>query len=863
LENRILRSRRAVSLLKWLSQRRLSAHRCILAVTLGFMLGRPYRSMLLFLALAASTALRAEVLVSGKVVDETGAAIVGARVELLSSDGPPSAQASSDAAGNFTLSLPQAGEYRLRAQRQGFFLFEAPPRRITEDGQYVTVTLNHLQELTESVEVTSSPPVIDPDQPAERKELDNVEILTVPYPAPQDFRNALPLLGGVVQDNSGRLHVNGGASDQTAFTLDGFDIADPVTGRLEMRVNIDSVRSLDLDSTRIAPERGRGSAGSLDVKTKMGDDRLRFGGTNFIPGFSTEQGLHMNKWTPRLELSGPIAKGRAWFYDGFDTFYDLDTVQGLPRGENRSRGLSGSNISRAQVNITPAHIVTASFLVNYADNNREGLNFLNPSETTTNRLNTLYHGSLRHQAYMRGALVEAGYAESRGVVRQVPQGDQLFEITPFGSRGNYFVHLDRHYSRRQWTAAAFLPAFEAAGSHQLKVGIDLEQESFRQQVERHDYRVLRTDLSLARHVTFAGGPYQRRSNFEAAQYIQDHWTPRPGVALDAGLRTEWNEITRRVELAPRLSAAWAPRRFRDTKLSAGFGVFYDNITLGTITRHQDQVSFSTFFSPAGHLRQGPVMTAFQVDEHALRAPRYWSGSLGMERKLPFEFFGKASFLHRIGTRGFAFLNSASGENLPATGAALYSLWNSRRDRYTALELSARRAFGGRFEWVASYTRSRALSNSVVDFSLENPIFAPQMAGPVGWDTPNRFLTWGWAPLPKRLLPSWLRFLTRETDIVYLVEYRSGYPFGVVNEEGVLVGAANSRRFPSYFNVNLHFERRFKALHYLWAWRFGFYNLTNNGNPNVVNNNIDSPDYLVYGRGQQRAFSVRLRFLGRR
>jgi hypothetical protein len=32
---------------------------------------------------------------------------------------------------------------------------------------------------------------------------------------------------------------------------------------------------------------------------------------------------------------------------------------------------------------------------------------------------------------------------------------------------------------------------------------------------------------------------------------------------------------------------------------------------------------------------------------------------------------------------------------------------------------------------------------------------------------------------------------------------------------------------------------------------------------VVNNNTDSPDYLTYGRGQARAFSVRLRFLGRR
>ena len=37
---------------------------------------------------------------------------------------------------------------------------------------------------------------------------------------------------------------------------------------------------------------------------------------------------------------------------------------------------------------------------------------------------------------------------------------------------------------------------------------------------------------------------------------------------------------------------------------------------------------------------------------------------------------------------------------------------------------------------------------------------------------------------------------------------------------------NSRRYPDYFNINLHLERQFRALHYLWAWRFGFNNLTN-------------------------------------
>jgi hypothetical protein len=191
------------------------------------------------------------------------------------------------------------------------------------------------------------------------------------------------------------------------------------------------------------------------------------------------------------------------------------------------------------------------------------------------------------------------------------------------------------------------------------------------------------------------------------------------------------------------------------------------------------------------------------------------------------------------------------------------LSNTRRDRYDAVDFAVRRTFAGQFEWFLGYTRSSTRSNQAVDYSLENPVFAPQMPGPFAWDAPNRVHMWGWAPMPKRLLPRRLEFVLRNTTAAYLVEYRTGFPFSVVDQEGFLLGTPNSWRYPYYFNVNLHFERRFRALHYLWAWRFGYNNLTGNLNPNVVDNIAGSPKFLTYGRGQARAFSVRLRLLGRK
>ncbi len=509
------------------------------------------------LLFSACSWINAQVAITGRVVDENGAAVAGARVELRAEE-RLLVVASSDTAGNFRATLPAAGDYTVRAERLGYFLFTSANQPFEDGPNQLTIRMNHLQEFADKVDVTYSPPAIDPQQTSERKELANTEIENIPYPAPQDYRNALPLLNGVVQDNTGRVHFNGGDTNQANYTLDGFNISDPVTGRLETRVNIDTIQSMDLENTRFSAENGRGSTGVLDLKTKMGDDRFRFGGTNFIPGVTADNGVYINKWTPRLEFSGPLAKGRAWFHNGFDAFYNVDTVSGLPRGQNRTSGLTTSDLTRFQFNITPGNILTASFLYNLGYTSRFGLSILNPVEATTDPRQQSFMSTIRDQHYFGGALLDVGFADTRGLLATRRRETVLYQITPLGNRGNYFSAVDRHYYRQQVIANLFLPVLHWRGTHQLKFGVDVERESFHQTTFRHDYQVLRDDGSLARSVTFIGSPFQQRKNLEAAQYFQDHWSPREGIALEAGIRTEWNEIVRDLEVAPRVSVTWAP-----------------------------------------------------------------------------------------------------------------------------------------------------------------------------------------------------------------------------------------------------------------------------------------------------------------
>jgi hypothetical protein len=535
----------------------------------------------------------------------------------------------------------------------------------------------------------------------------------------------------------------------------------------------------------------------------------------------------------------------------------------LPSGQNLTHGVTASNLSRFQVNLTPTNILTGSFLFNLNDVNRNGLSFLTPAESTTNHHQTLYMSTVRDQKYWTGGtLLDVGFADSRGMLEDKPQGDSTYLITPTGNLGNYFVNRDRHFYRQQWLANLFLPTFHMAGTHQLKFGVDLEREAFHERVLRHDYEVLRNDGSVSRFVAFAGSPFQRRKNFEAAEYIQDRWMPRDGLLIEAGLRVEWNEIVRDLGAAPRFAVAWSPGFLRNTKFSAGWGIYYDALNLSLVTRQQGEVSLATFYPQSG-IAMGPVQTSFLLNERSLQVPYYRSGSVSVERKLPFDFYGKASYIHRTGSHGLAFEPANPLAALAESGNVAYALVNSRQDRYDAVDVSIRRTFGGQFEWFAGYTRSGARTNQAVDYSLENPVFAVQMPGPFAWDAPNRFHTWGWAPVSPRLLPHALQFVIHDTSVVYLLEYHTGFPFSVVDQNGFLVGAPDSLRLPAYFNINLALERKFRALHYLWAWRFGFNNITNNGNPNYVNNVMGSAQFLTYGRGQARAFNVRLRLLGRK
>jgi hypothetical protein len=205
----------------------------------------------------------------------------------------------------------------------------------------------------------------------------------------------------------------------------------------------------------------------------------------------------------------------------------------------------------------------------------------------------------------------------------------------------------------------------------------------------------------------------------------------------------------------------------------------------------------------------------------------------------------AGVLRRRGTHGFTY--GATAE--PGSNTTLFELTNLRRDVYDSVSLTLNHTFGRDYGWMLNYVGSRALSNAVIDISVDQPLHVIDNLGRLSWDVPHRVLSWGYLP---GWSPNWA--------VAYLLDWRTGFPFSVVRDTGEVVGGVNSTRFPAYFALNLHLERKLRLGKYRFAVRGGINNITNTLNASGVNNVMESPNFLRYYGREGRHAVFRLRWL---
>src|SRR5215472_731510 len=600
------------------------------------------------------------------VTDQNGTPLPAAFI-LVQKDGKTVAQERTTPSGNAFLPRLPAGTYRVLIEKPGFYSASVD-KLVVIPGQTapVEVRLQPVREYQTEIEVSAQPSPIDPEQIASTQSLTASEISTIPYPSTRDYRNVLPFIPGVIQDTSGQIHVAGSSTQQVQDYLDGFEVSQPAFGSLALRVNPDSLRKIDVLSTRYSSMFGKGSGGFTDLSIQDGDNHFRFNATDFLPTVQNVKGIQFNNWTPRAYFSGPLARDKAWFLVSHEGEIDHNIVKQLPDGADTNDVWRIADIARVRAAPTQGNVLTASALVNLMHSDQAGINALNPVSLSTTRHNDLYLWTLKdQQTIARNTLIEFGGGYQRTNTTSVPQGFAPFVQIPGGNQGNFFETSGAFSERTQGFSNLYLKPWKKLGTHQFTLGGRLARVIYHDRVSRVPIQFcantacLTNSNEILRQITFFNAPAFSLSTLESSAYIQDRWSVAERFLVEAGGRWDRDSFLGQDMFSPRLAGTFLVDRATETKLSAGVGVYYDRTNLGQVGEAFQGSLTDQFFAP----QPMTISTRFLVNPQLLSMPRFVNWSAALERRLPAKVYVRLEFLSRHGVHGWAYESQPSGNFL--------------------------------------------------------------------------------------------------------------------------------------------------------------------------------------------------------
>jgi len=795
------------------------------------------------------------VVLKGRVVDENGLPIGGAQVKL-EVEGGQSFSVVSDDAGFFSIAQFPVGEATAQVEKKGYFVLAGQKIQVSAAASEFTFTLNREEEVREKVDVSVTSERIDPAQASQTQDLSAREIRDVPVPSSHTLQQSLVIMPQVVHDNLNFLHVVGARTTQTQYLLDGFDIGDPVSGQLDARLSVEAVRRAEVQTGRIGAEYAHPGAAVMSFDTPDGDDQWRFGTVDFIPSVNLQKGVQLGSFYPRFSLSGPIEKGKLWFSESLSLQYTLGIINGLAPGQpDEQKNYAGDSLTRLLWLVAPNHSIHGEFLYNQDYGENIGLNAYRPQSATVDTNSHRLFGSFLDQLWWQKTLFQLGISADESYYRTSPQGTEPYVQLVNGAAGNWFERLRTTGHRYQGFASVSRANLNWHGTHTISIGANLSSVDMNQNAERSDIHAVAQDgTTLLRLSQFTGSGQYSVSDTLAGMFVQDGWQINRHWFLQSGLRLDLDRYVEKALPQPRVTLNWIPFAENRSKFSIGWGMYSIPLNLSVIglTSDQKEVDATYSYDVNGNLltTSGPATSQFVLGEN-WKMPYFQVANASYEQKIGASTLVTLDLLARDEHHGLVFRTATPGQI-----GSNFLLETQRRDKYRSLTVSAKHTFENGALLFGAYTRSKASTDQAIDPYFGQLYFAAQQPGDLLWDAPNRFVSWG--SIPTNI---WgLLF-------AYFYEYRSGYPFNVVDQQQFLVGAPASQRFPYYSSLTVSLEKPFRFKEYIFAIRVSAVNALNRQNPDVVVNNVDAegatPGYLTFSGGQGRAITARLRFVGRK
>jgi hypothetical protein len=651
----------------------------------------------------------------------------------------------------------------------------------------------------------------------------------------ENYQSALPLTPGIVRASDGLDYVKGARAGQSAYTINGADVTDPVTGQLAFDIPIEAAASVQIEENPYGAEFGRLTGGSTNLETNGGSDKFSISATRFFPTFRNILSGKIDSFRPRVTLSGPIIRNRLYYLQSFEYRFTRTRVPNIPEPFDDSTSESFNSFTQLDLNINKNNqmkFVAAIFPRKVRYN---GLNTFNPQPVTPN---TKQRGELffiSHQAIF----VDASFLSSRLSYKSFSvdvygKAPLSLTLTPDLNTGNYFAESRRRSPRLQWQETYYARPFEFHGQHSFKTGTELDLTNVSGTYSEKPILIRRSNGTLAQRIDFTTASAFRRRAGEFTAFVQDHWVMSPKLTFDVGLRFDRDGIVRQTNFAPRISFLFLPFKNDRTIIRAGIGVFYDRTPFPVGYFNQLPERIVTRFAPDGITVTDAARRFVNTVEEPLRNPRSVRWSLQLDRGITPDLTARIGYLERSTTNDFLIEPRVS-----ATNQSTLALGSLGRSRYRELQLLFTYEKPRIGNWNASYTWSSAQGdlNTVDNFLGDFPAFVVRRNeyAPLPFDAPHRFLVYG-------------QLKTRyDINISPSVEIRSGFPFSLVNEQlDYVSGRDRAGRFPLFISLDVQVTKGFAIPKFVpmvdgRRARIGVavFNITNHFNPRDVQQNTGS------------------------
>jgi outer membrane receptor protein involved in Fe transport len=472
-----------------------------------------------------------------------------------------------------------------------------------------------------------------------------------------------------------------------------------------------------------------------------------------------------------------------------------------------------------------------------------GLSVARPKEATTNFLKrvTTFGFSDRHVMgrFLRETVIQ--YTRRRDY--DVAKGTAPLEARPEVWHGNFFS--DRFAGARRFHAAQTLAWQARTGgvTHRLKAGAEFDSVASALRLDRRPFSLFNEAGELRSSVDFIGPNSTNIHNEEYGAFLLNRMVLNPRLQVETGIRFDRERVIGKNNFMPRLGFSYLPLGTGQSKISGGIGMFYDNVPLINLQLPYLQRRLTTTFEN-GIALTAATATDTRVNEE-LRNPSSLHWNLAWEHEWAPRWVSRIDYIQKDGRdqMRLAAAPNANGFDLVFN--------NSGTSKYRAIELTLDRPIRTNLRILASYIYSNAKGRPSMSLDFPDPALELVPEARLDWDTPHRFVAWGYFPILAQMSAS------------FSIEARSGFPFTVVDDLNRLAEGYNSRTMPASFVTNASVEKEIPIPFHSskrMAFRVGVTNLFNRFNPRFVDANINSPHFLTYTDSSNRHFVARVRIL---